>query len=151
MAVVAEKEVYPHTLSIENYKHGEDFDDWLGRFELAVELAHNVAGVDKIAKRNEHCLKWLPMKIDKATYTLYKGTTSREWEALKTELSALLTDPQEKYDWFAGRNRIVWDGKESFNSLAMRIKMKVDKHFEEAARGPENFQQFRAALPTEYK
>ena len=151
MAVVGEREVYPHSLAIENYKHGNDFDEWVVRFELAVELAHNVADPDKRDKRDEHCLKWLPVKIDPPTWTLYRGITTRVWEEAKKQLSALLTDPQEKYDWFAGRNPIVWDGKESFQSLAMRIKLKIDKHVEESAKPRELFQRFRGALDKEYR
>ena len=116
-----------------------------------MELAHNVAGPGKLAQRNEHCLKWLPVKIDEATWTLYRGITSRDWDTVKKELSTHLEDPQERYDWFAGRNPIIWDGKESFHSLAMRIKLKVDKYIEEASRPRENFQRFRGALTKEYK
>ena len=143
-------EFYPPSLAIENYRHGDDFDEWILRFELAVELAHNVTGPDNLAKRNEYCLKWLPVKIDEATWTLYRGITSRDWDTVKKELSTHLEDPQEKYDWFAGRNPIIWDGKESFHSLAMRIKLKVDKYIEEASRPRENFQRFRGALTKEY-
>ena len=148
---VGEREVYPHSLSIENYKHGEDFDTWVTRFELAVGLAYNANSEDKAAKRKEQCVNWLPMKIDAATFTLYQGITAATWDNIKRELSRLLTDPQERYDWFAGRKPIMWDGKESFHSLAMRIKLKIDKHIEEAARPREYFQQFRGALPKEYR
>ena len=144
-------EIYSPSLAIENYRHVDDFDEWILRFELAVELAHNVTGPDNLAKRNEYCLKWLPVKIDEATWTLYRGITSRDWDTVKKELSTHLEDPQERYDWFAGRNPIIWDGKESFHSLAMRIKLKVDKYIEEASRPRENFQRFRGALTKEYK
>ena len=151
MATAMERDVYSPSLAIDKYKHGEDFDLWIERFQLAVGLAHNASGPDKIAKRNEHCLDWLPLMIDSATWTIYCSITSKDWDTIKKELSALLTDPQEKYDWFAGRNPIRWDGKESFHSLAMRIKLKVDKHIEETSRPRESFQQFRASLPKEYR
>ena len=66
-------------------------------------------------------------------------------------MSQLLTDPQEKYDWFAGRNPIMWDGEENFHSLCTKIKTKVNKYIEEDSRAREYFRHFRNALTPEYR
>ena len=148
---MAEREHHANSLAIDKYKQGEDFDQWVSRFELAVGLAHLVNEPDKVEKKRRLCMDWLPLKIDDATYMIFSSITAATWEDLKLQMSRLLTDPQEKYDYFAGRNPIIWDGKESFHSLCNRIKMKVNKYFEQASRGREYFLRFRAALTPEYR
>ena len=143
---MAEREPHVHTLAIDKYKQGEDFDQWVKRFEMAVGLAHMANAPDRRDRKERLCMEWLPLKIDDATWLTYSNITAATWGETKSELSRLLTDPQEKYDYFAGRNQIVWDGKEGFQSLVNRIKAKVDKYYEEAARGREYFQRFRLAL-----
>ena len=147
---MVDRPTHAHSLSVDKYNNGEDFDEWANRMEIAVGLAHNVSGDDKKDAREKLCLEWLPLKIDDATWAVYKGATKVTWTELKQELTELLTDPQEKYDWFANRNPIVWDGKESFHALASRIKIKVDKHLTEG-KDREYFHRFRGALPIEYR
>ena len=36
--------------------------------------------------------------------------------------------PSEAYKWQTGKKKILWDGKESFASLAQRVKRPIDKH-----------------------
>ena len=143
---MAEREPHVHSLAIDKYKQGEDFDLWVQRFEMAVGLAHMVNAPDRLDRKKRLCMEWLPLKIDDATYTTYSNINAQTWEVTKSELSRLLTDPQEKYDYFAGRNQIVWDGKETFQNLFNRIRAKVDKYYEPAARGREYFQRFRFAV-----
>ena len=147
---MAEREPHVNSLAVDKYKHGDDFDHWVELFEMAVGIAHQVNGPDKIEKKQRLCLEWLPLKIDPTTFTLFKNIPANTWVTVKAELSRLLTDPQEKYDWFAGRNPIVWDGKESLHSLQARIKTKVDKYIEEGSRAREYFVHFRNALTPEY-
>ena len=118
-------------LAIDKYINGEDFDQWVIRFEMAVGLAYLVNEPGKIEKKNQLCMEWLPLMIDDATWNTYCGITAATWEDTKQKMSQLLTDPQEKYDYFAGRNQIMWDGKVNLQSLANQIKAKVDKYYEE--------------------
>ena len=148
---MAEREPHPHSLEIDKYKHGNDFDQWVIRFEMAVGLAHQVNQPEKRDKKERLCMDWLPLQLDDATFTIFRDIRAETWPEMKTELALLLTDPQEKYDYFAGRNPIVWDGKECFHSLATRIKTKADKHVYEGSRAREYFQRFRSALPPEYR
>ena len=133
-------------LAIDKYNHGDDFDQWVIRFEMAVGLAYTVNEPAKIDKKKQLCMEWLPLMIDDATWNTYSGITAATWEETKQQMSQLLVDPMEKYDYFAGRNQIVWDGEESFQFLVSRIKAKVDKYYEETARRREYFQRFRSAL-----
>ena len=133
-------------LAIDKYNHGDDFDQWVIRFEMAVGLAYTVNEPAKIDKKKQLCMEWLPLMIDDATWNTYSGITAATWEKTKQQMSQLLVDPMEKYDYFAGRNQIVWDGEESFQFLVSRIKAKVDKYYEETARRREYFQRFRSAL-----
>ena len=148
---MVDREPHVSSLAVDKFKHGEDFDQWVALFETAVGIAHQVNGADKAARKGQLCFEWLPLKIDHATLTLLNGITANTWEEAKAELSRVLTDPQEKYDWFAGRNPIVWDGKESFHSLSTRIKTKVDKYIDQGSRAREYFHRFRYALTPEYR
>ena len=43
----------------------------------------------------------------------------------------LLIDEVEIYKWRAMKSQILWDGKESFQALATRVKRTVDKYEKE--------------------
>ena len=133
-------------LAIDKYNNGDDFDQWVIRFEIAVGLAYMVNEPEKIDKKKQLCMEWLPLMLDDATWNIYCGLTAATWEETKEKMSQLLVDPLEKYEYFAGQNPIVWDGKENFQSLVSRIKAKVNKYYEEAARRREYFQRFRSAF-----
>ena len=140
-----------YSLPIDNYQGGEDFAQWVRRLEMAVSLTYSLDDPEKKEQRDGFCLQWLPLKLDEATYVVYENVKGRTWEEIKVELTALLEDPQERYDFFANRNPIIWDGKESFHSLASRIRQKVNKFVSDESRPREYFHRFRAALPLEYR
>ena len=145
---MADKPQSAHALAVGTYRYGvDDFSEWVEKFEGAVGLAH---GVEPGDKKNELCLKWLILKLDETSTSTYKSCTKATWPEIKVELAKLLIDPQEKYDIFAGRNPIKWDGKESFRQLATRIRRRIDRH--DLGRDPqrEYFAAFRLALPYEY-
>ena len=146
-----DRPTHANNVAIDKYKSGDDFEEWASRFEIAVGLAHSVGAPAQREQRDSYCLQWLPLKVDESTWTVFKNVRGITWEQIKAELITLLTDPQEKYDWFAGRNPIVWDGKESFHALAARIKRKVNKHISDPSREREYFHRFRFALPPEYR
>ena len=125
----------------------DDFDEWIGMFESAVELATNPQSDDR---KYELCMNWLPIKLDDATRMIHSNCSSETWIDLKTELKSLLVTPEERYNWRSGRNRIVWDGRESFHVLATRIKRSVDRH-DENPRESDYFHNFRLALPGDYR
>ena len=118
---------------------------------MAVSLTYSLDDPDKKEQRDGFCLQWLPLKIDEATYVVYENVKGQTWDEIKAELTTLLEDPQERYDFFANRNPIIWDGKESFHDLASRIKRKVDKFVSDESRPRECFHRFRTALPLEYR
>ena len=93
-------------------------------FEKAVKLATNVRDDATL-----HYLykEWLPLKLDNAAHAILDQAAKTEWPQLKDELIGLLVDPQEKYKWQAKLTTIKWDGKESFHTLASRVKRAVDK------------------------
>ena len=126
----------------------DDFDTWVEYFENAVGLAHQVGDG---AQKEALCIQWLPLKLDKTAKSIYKNVTERTWDAIKQQLSLLMVDPQDKYNWLTAREPIQWDGKESFHSLATRVRAKSDKYCPAAAREHDYFLKFRMALPTEYR
>ena len=127
----------------------DDFDDWVTRFETAVSLAE---GIDDEAELKGYCKKWLPLKLDDTARSISASVDMKtDWTSIKKELSELFVDPQEKYNWFAGRDPIVWDGKESFHSLATRIKKKVDKYSLGGDKEKEYFMWFRLAVTSEFR
>ena len=145
---MADKTQSAHALAVGTYRYGvDDFSEWVKKFEGAVGLAH---GVEPGDKKDALCLKWLPLKLDETAVATYENCTKVTWAEIKPELAKLLIDPQEKYDIFAGRNPIKWDGKESFRQLATRIKRRINRH--DLGRDParEYFAAFRLALPQEY-
>ena len=125
-----------------------DFKEWIGRFETAVDLATN-AGTDD----RKHALykSWLPLRLDDATrMVLSSCDTAAAWNALKTELRGLLITDEEKYNWRAGKKKIVWDGKENFHVLAARVKRTIDM-YEAQPRETDYYKSFREALPGNYR
>ena len=54
-------------LAIDKYNNGDDFDQWVIRFEMAVGLAYMVNKPGKIDKKKQLCMEWLPLMIDDAT------------------------------------------------------------------------------------
>ena len=139
-----------HSLAIKDFQYGEDdFDDWVIRFEAAVGLAH---GTDDKDAKAEYCKRWLPLKLDETARSISANLdVTRAWDLIKVDLSKLFVDPQEKYNWFAGRDPIVWDGKESFHSLATRIRKRVEKYNHGGNVEKECFMWFRLALGLEYR
>ena len=125
-----------------------DPDEYLDRFEKAVELATNVS--DKARKKALY-KSWLPMKLDDATRMILSGCDqAADWDALKDEFKGFLVTPQDKYNWRAGLKRITWDGRESFHVLATRVKRTIDR-YEDAPREKDYYFEFRQALPRNYR
>ena len=100
----------------------DDFGEWIQLFENAVVLATHAAD----DRKHELFRQWLPIKLDTRARDVYRNCTKEDWDDLKTEFRNLLIDPQEKYNWQARRTTIVWDGRESFHSLATRVKQSVN-------------------------
>ena len=103
----------------------DDFEEWVVLFEKAVMLATNAR-----EEATLHFLykEWLLLKLDKAARATHAKVAALDWPELKAELARLLVDPQEKARWQAKKTTIKWDGKESFHSLASRVKRAVDKY-----------------------
>ena len=144
LAAAMERTIHSNSLACKDYRTGDDFDIWVALFERAVEVAHQIEAGDR---RDTLCKKWLPLKLDDHAGTALAGLDQAlNWANTKKGLSALLADPQERYNWLAGRDNIKWDGKENFHSLATRIKKKVDQHGFGGEKEQEYFFRFRAAL-----
>ena len=125
-----------------------DFKEWIGRFETAVDLATN-AGTN--ARKQALYRSWLPLRLDDSTrMVLSSCDTTATWDALKTELRGLLITEEEKYNWRAGKKKIVWDGKENFHVLAARVKRTIDT-YEAQPRETDYYKSFREALPKNYQ
>ena len=135
-------------LPVREFKYGMDWDDYAEDLEEGIGLSHNVPAGDV---RDGLCMKWIKLKMDDAAKAVLAEAESETWPDLKKELSQLLVDPQEKYDWLANRRQIKWDGKESFHQLAHRIKKAVDKYDPKGAKEQEYFLRFRLALEPEYR
>ena len=141
------------SLPIENYKSNvDDFDAWIEKFESAVALATNPATE---ARKEELCLKWLPLKLDdEALAVLEQVPAQASYHETITSLKSLLIDPVEQYKWRAMKTQIKWDGKESFQALATRVKRHVDKyekHLSAEDRIWAYFFRFSIALPDDYQ
>lgn len=140
---------HAHSLAVDKFRYEQDdFGNWVTMFEDAVGLAHGITAGNE---RDVLCLRWLPLKLDESARMVYKEAKKDEWATLKTDLTKLLIDPQDKYNWLSGRRMIVWDGKESFHSLASRVKASVDKYDDDGPKEREYFLKFRQALPPEYR
>ena len=125
-----------------------DPEEWLKRFEKAVELATNCQDEERLKKLY---LAWLPMKLDDGTRLLLSGAANQDnWAELKKEFKGLLITPQDKYNWRSGRKRITWDGRENFHALAARVKRTIDR-YEDRPREADYYHEFRLALPRNYQ
>ena len=125
----------------------DDLDDWFSRYELAVVLATNETDDDQKIFLYK---SWLPLKLDDSTRMLHSQCTSTTWAALKKELKDLLITPEERYNWRAGRKRIMWNGKDSFHVLAAKVKRSVDM-YDDQPRESDYFHNFRLSLPLKYQ
>ena len=80
-----------------------DPDEWLGRFEKAVELATNCRDDDR---KKELYVAWLPMKLNDATRLMMSdalsAATAATWANAKTQFKSQLITPQDKYNWRSG-------------------------------------------------
>ena len=126
----------------------DDFDDWIHMFEKTVDMCHNTADANR---RQELYRNWLPLKLDDKARLTHSGITGANWAEIKTEFKKALIDPQDEYNWRARRMTIIWDGIESFQALATRVKRSVDKYDEECVKEREYFFRFRLALPPDYR
>ena len=125
-----------------------DPEEWLTRFEKAVELATNCQDEARLKKLY---LAWLPMKLDDGSRLLLSGAANKDnWVELKKEFKGLLITPQDKYNWRSGRKRITWDGRENFHALAARVKRTIDR-YEDRPREADYYHEFRLALPRNYQ
>ena len=125
----------------------DDFQEWISLFEDAVVLATNVK---KEARKKELFKTWLPLVLDERTRIIFRKCEKTEWNELVKELAKLLVDPQEKYEWRAGRLKITWDQTESFHVLAARVTRAINK-YEDEPRPSDFFHHFRNALPVDYQ
>ena len=134
-------------LNIDKFQSNvDDIEIFLELFENSVELA---TGVEDPARKGYLCRRWLPLKLDDAALATFKQAQKTDWHELKEELIGLLVDPQEKYKWQAKLTTIKWDGKESFHTLASRVKRavnKFDKEMPQEFKDREYFFRFRAAF-----
>ena len=127
----------------------DDFDEWVGIFQTAVNLAHNPA--DEAAK-HELYKQWLPIKLDRHGRTVFtECDITKTWPELKEQFKKLLVNPVDKYSWKANRQTLTWDGQESLHTLATKIKAKVDKFDPDGQKDKEYFIRFRLALPPAYR
>ena len=120
----------------------DDFQEWISLFEDAVVLATNVKNE---ARKKELFKTWLPLVLDDRTRMVFRKCEKTEWNELVKELAKLLVDPQEKYEWRAGRLKITWDQTESFHVLAARVTRAINKYEDDF------FHHFRNALPVDYQ
>ena len=125
----------------------DDFQEWISLFEDAVVLATNVKNE---ARKKELFKTWLPLVLDDRTRMVFRKCEKTEWNELVKELAKLLVDPQEKYEWRAGRLKITWDQTESFHVLAARVTRAINK-YEDEPRPSDFFHHFRNALPVDYQ
>ena len=140
----------PYSIPVDSFQSNEDdFETWVQLFESAIILAYPTATA---AELKQYFIKWLPLKLDNEARSIYKNVTAAEWKDKKEELTKLLVNPEEKYNWLAQRSPIMWDGKESLHTLAAKIIMAVNKYDpQNGDKEREYFFRFRAALPREYK
>ena len=124
----------------------DDFQEWISLFEDAVVLATNVRNE---ARKKELFKTWLPLVLDERTRIIFRKCEKTEWDELTKELAKLLVDPQERYEWRAGRLKITWDQTESFHVLAARVTRAINK-YEDDPRPSDFFHHFRNALPVDY-
>ena len=137
-----------YSLPVDKFITGVDhFESWVCLFDAAIEIIYKGStAADKIAAARQ----WLPLKLDDQARLVYSNVTGNTWAELKENLRKALIDPQEEYNWHAGKATIIWDGIESFQSLATRVKRAVNTHHR-SNRETEYYFRFLLALPSEYK
>ena len=102
-------------LAIDKFDSDKDnFSEWVELFEDAVKLAHSVT---EAADLNRLCLTWIKLWVDSSARAVLSQVVPANppnptWAETKTQLTTLLINPHEKYNWRAKQNTIVWDGKE---------------------------------------
>ena len=113
------------SIPVDTFRTGlEDLDEWFEIFENAVNLAMNPSTDER---KSELCKAWLPIKLDAEARAVFKQIpTTLTYAQTKAQLKDRLVDPNEVYKWKAMKSRIIWDGKESFQALATRVKRAVD-------------------------
>ena len=146
MAVTNER---ASSIPVDSFRSGvDDLDEWFEIFENAVKLAMNPSSDDR---KWQLCKSWLPIKLDSEARAVYKQIPSTlTYEQTKTQLKDRLVDPNEVYKWKAMKTQIVWDGKESFQALATRVKRAVDnyeKELDDNGKKWAYFFRFRESLP----
>ena len=131
----------------------DNFASWVTYFEKAVSLAHSVTDPEELHKL---CLTWIGLSLDKNAKAVLNQVVPEDpanptWEETKTQLASLLINPHEKYNWRTGKTTIMWDGKESFHSLATRVQECVDMYDPNCSKVQEYFCRFRRALPPDFQ
>ena len=101
-----------YSLPVEKFISGVDhFESWISLFDAAIEIIYkDSTAADKEAIARQ----WLPLKLDDQARLIYSNVTGNTWTELKENLRKALIDPQEEYNWHAGKATITWDGIESF-------------------------------------
>ena len=133
-------------IPIEEYdpeKH--DFDEYFDLLGNAVGLATNTSK----DRRDELTVQWVPLKLNEQTRMIFNSCKEKTWDKLRPEFKELLKDPHDAYRWKIGQITVKWDGKQSFNEYAMRVKRTVDT-YENPAKETDYFHLFRKGLPRDY-
>ena len=137
-----------YSLPINEFSSGVDhFESWISLFDAAIEITYkNATAADKQAAARQ----WLPLKLDDQARLIYSNVAGNTWAELKENLRKALIDPQEEYNWHAGKATITWDGVESFQCLATRVKRAVNTH-QKSNKETEYYYRFILALPGDYQ
>lgn len=149
-AIMAERAT--STIPIDKFKSAtDDFEEWIQLFEQAVVLATNAPA----ARQPALFRSWLGLSLDPAAKDVYRQIPANATYAeAKDLLKKLLIDPTEEYKWQALKNKITWDEKENFHSLASRVKRAVDryeKYLDADGKKRSYFFRFREALPKPFR
>ena len=136
----------PSHLPIDDFDPEVDVpNEYFERFEGTVDAVTNTSGKEALYKT------WFPLKLKSAARRVWNSVDkTKDWDIIKTQFKSLLVSPQQKYQWRAGHNRVRWDGRENFHSLASRVKTDVDIH-QDSPREDDYYFNFRNALPKDYQ
>ena len=139
-------EKVPSHLPIDDFDPEFDvLEEYAERFEGTVDVVTNTSNKEALYK------KWFPLKLKPAARRIWNNVDkTKDWSVIKAQFKSLLVSPQQKYQWRAGHNRIRWDGRESFHSLASRVKTDVDIH-QDGPREDDYYFNFRNSLPKDYQ